>query len=93
MLEALLWAEQGGALNGVPCGASRQMFLPAMRFEQSVLIMRLNEKKSARVKLTVELAMEPQVSPCLTRYVVQHPGRSLGNSQLLCPTISVLGSH
>lgn len=38
VLEALLWAEQGGGLNGVPSGAVRQTFLPASRFEQSGLI-------------------------------------------------------
>ena len=38
VLEALLWAGQGGGLNGVPSGALRQTLLPARRFEQSVLI-------------------------------------------------------
>ena len=43
VVEALLWAEQFGALNGVPSGALRQTFLPERRFEQSVLIIGLNE--------------------------------------------------
>ena len=67
VVEALLWAEQDGALNGVPSGALRQTFVPERRFEQSFLIIGLNEKKSGKVRPRVELAIESQVSFCLTR--------------------------
>ncbi len=43
VLEGLVWVEQFGALNGVPCGAVRQTLLPVRRFEQFGRISGLNE--------------------------------------------------